>query len=114
MTFAAEQGFPYWLAWGTILRGLALVEQGQGEEGTAQLHHGITAYQATGAKLQGPYSLALLAEAYGKIGQPEEGLAVLAEAHTAARKNEEHFHTPELYRLKGVLLLALSMDNSAE
>src|SRR5262249_50814678 len=30
---ATEQGFPDWLAWGTILRGWALAAQGQGAEG---------------------------------------------------------------------------------
>ena len=33
MTLATEQGFPYWLAFGAIVRGWALAEQGQGEEG---------------------------------------------------------------------------------
>jgi DNA-binding winged helix-turn-helix (wHTH) protein/tetratricopeptide (TPR) repeat protein len=35
MTLSTEQGFPLWLAMGTILRGWALAEQGQGEEGRA-------------------------------------------------------------------------------
>ena len=44
------------------------------------MHQGLTAYRATGAELGRPYCLALLAEAYGKVGQAEEGLSVLAEA----------------------------------
>ena len=35
ITLSADQGFPYWLAYGTIVRGSALAEQGQVEEGIA-------------------------------------------------------------------------------
>jgi predicted ATPase len=47
----------------------------------------------------------LLAEAYGKRGQAEEGLTVLAEALGVVDKNEERFYEAELYRLKGTLTL---------
>ena len=67
IALSTEQGFPFWLAWGTILRGWALAEQGQGEEGIAQIRQGLAAYRATGAELWRPYFLALLAEAYGKV-----------------------------------------------
>ena len=94
------------MAWGTILRGWALAEQGQGEEGIAQIHQGLAAYRATGAELVRPYYLALLAEAYGKVGQVEEGLDVLAEALASVDKTGERFYEAELYRLKGELTLA--------
>jgi adenylate cyclase len=41
IALCTEHGFPQWLAWGTILQGWALVKQGQGEEGIAQLHQGL-------------------------------------------------------------------------
>ncbi len=47
----------------------------------------------------------LLAEAYGKVGQAEEGLTALAEALTVADKTGERFYEAELYRLKGELVL---------
>jgi predicted ATPase len=105
IALATEHGFPFWVAWGTILRGWALVEEGQGEEGIAQMRQGLAAYLATGAELSWPYWLALLTEAYGKAGQTDEGLTVLAEALAVAHKNEERFYEAELYRLKGELLL---------
>src|SRR5713226_9830251 len=43
IALATEQGFPYWLALGTILHGWALAEQGQGEKGIAQIRQGIAA-----------------------------------------------------------------------
>ena len=105
IALSTEQGFPFWLALGTILRGWALAEQGQGEEGIAQIRQGLAAYRATGAEIVRPYFLALLAEAYGKVGQAEEGLSVLAEALALVDKTGERFYEAELYRLKGELTL---------
>jgi predicted ATPase len=105
IALSTEQGFPLRVATGTILRGWVLAVQGQGNEGIAQLLQGIAAYQATGAEVDGPYYLALLAEAYGKAGQAEEGLAVLAEALTVVDKSGERFYEAELYRLRGELTL---------
>jgi predicted ATPase len=105
ITLSTEQGFTQWLVMGTILRGWALAEQGQAEEGTVQLRQGLAASQALGVELGRPYWLALLAEAYGKAGRAEDGLAALAEALTVVDKRGERFYEAELYRLKGELTL---------
>ena len=60
---------------------------------------------AMGARVAQPYYLGLLAEAYGKGGQAEEGLRVVAEALEAAHNSGERNYEAELYRLKGELLL---------
>ncbi len=102
---AAEQGFPFWLAQGTSLRGWALVKQGQRrEDGIVQIRQGLAVYQDTGAELGRPYYLAELAEACGLVGQAEEGLHVLAEALMAVCKSRE-FSETEICRLKGELTL---------
>jgi len=105
IALSTEQGFPFWLAWGTILRGWALAEQGSREEGTDQIRRGLAAYQATGAELGGPYFQALLAQIYGNVGQTEAGLDVLADGLAMAGKTEERYFEAELYRLQGELLL---------
>jgi len=105
IAITSEQGFPYWLAQETILGGWALTGQGEGEAGIAQMRQGLTAYRATGGTLTATYFLALLAEAYGKIGRAEEGLSVLAEALATADASGERFYEAELYRLKGELTL---------
>jgi predicted ATPase len=61
-----------------------------------------------GSELVRPWFLALLAEACGKEGQAEEGLAVLTEALDAVDKSGERFCEAELYRLRGELTLAQS------
>jgi predicted ATPase/DNA-binding winged helix-turn-helix (wHTH) protein len=107
MELASEQGFPHVLAIGTILWGWGLAEQGQREEGIAQIRQGLATHRAIGSELSRSYYLALLAEAYGKAGRPEEGLMVLTEALTAVHKTEERVYEAELYRLKGELTLQL-------
>jgi predicted ATPase len=114
ISLAKEQGFPHWIAHGSLLCGWALVQQGQAQEGIEQLHQGLIAHRATGAELLRPYFLSLLAEAQGTLGEPETGLAVLTEALTLVDTTGESWYEPELYRLKGASLLQQSSDNSTE
>jgi len=108
LTQSAEQGFPHIMAWVTLLQGWVLAEQGQGEEGIVQIHQGLAALRAMGMERSRPYFLALLAEAYGRRGQAEEGLSVLAEALATVHETRERYYEAELYRLKGELTLAPS------
>jgi predicted ATPase len=105
MALASEKGFPQYLALGMIMRGWALAVQGQGEEGIAQIHQGLAAFRAAGAEISRSRDLGLLAEAYGEMGQTEEGLTVLAEALAVVDKTGERYWEAELHRLKGELLL---------
>jgi predicted ATPase len=114
ISLATEQGFPLWMARGSPLRGWALAHQGQAQEGIEQLTQGMRAIRATGAEINRSYYLVLLAEAYGIMGQLEAGLTVLAEAMTLAETTGDRWYEPELYRLKGELLLAQSTDNHTE
>jgi predicted ATPase len=111
---ATDQGFPQWKAVGAILRGWALAHQGQGKEGIEQLNQGLIVWRDTGAEQNRSYFLALLAEAHGTLGEPAAGLAVLTEALALVETTGERWYEPELYRLKGALLLQQSLDNQAD
>jgi len=102
---AREHGFAFRVAQATLVRGWALVEQGQGEAGLTQICQGLAALRATGSETGG--SLILLAAAYGRVGQIADGLRV---AEEALARNER----AELYRLKGGLLLRRSAEHQAE
>ena len=69
------------------------------------MHRGLSDYQATGAEFLRTDYLAMLAEAYGKRGQVDEGLNVLTEALNAATHTGERRWQAELFRLKGELIL---------
>ncbi len=105
IAISTEQGFSELVALATLLRGWALTELGQKAEGIAQLRQGLAAHRATGAEVSRTYYLALLAAAYERGGQAEEGVKVLAEAFTFVSDSEERYYEAELYRLKGELTL---------
>ena len=103
---STEYGFPYYLAWGTILHGWAVAERGQVERGIAQMREGLAAMRATGCDYRRSYYLSLLAQVCGRAGQIDEGLDLLQEALTSAEASGEHWKDAELYRLRGELLAA--------
>jgi predicted ATPase len=114
IALSTEQGFPLWLAEGTMVRGCALVMQGQGTEGIAQMRQGEAALQATGGRLSLTYNLAQRIEAYRQVGQTEAGLAVLTDALGLLDKTGERLWEAELYRLQGELLLSRTTEHHAE
>jgi predicted ATPase len=107
VALATEHGFPFWVAESTIYRGRTVAEHGNVADGIAQIQWGIAASRDTGAEVYQSYFLSLMAEAYQKNGQVEEGLAALAEALAFVARTEERFYEAELYRLKGELTLQL-------
>ena len=100
MTLCDEHGFRQYWSQGTLLHGWAMVVQGQGEEGLAQLRQGLTAYEAMGTDIWRSYFLAVLAEGYAQMGVVAEGLRVLTEALAAVQKTGERVWEAELYRLR--------------
>jgi TOMM system kinase/cyclase fusion protein len=101
---AHEQGFPFWESSAMILRGWALALEGNSHEGMVQLREGLVAFRATGAEIQQPSWLALLAEAYGHVGQVDAGLRAVAEGLAVLQQTGERYYEAELYRLRGELL----------
>jgi predicted ATPase len=88
-----------------MFRVWALTRQGRGSEQMVQQQQQDTmAYVATGANVA-LYYLALLAESYGHVGQPGNGLRVLSETLTMQQARTEIWWEAELYRLRGELLL---------
>jgi predicted ATPase len=114
IALATEQGFTLSLTLGTVLHGWALAIQGQVEKGIAKMRQGIAAVLDTGSYLFQHYFLGLLAEAYGGVQCPKEGLSVLVEALVLINTTGLRFYEAELHRLKGQLLLQQSSDNVAE
>jgi len=106
---AADQGLSFYLSGGSVLRGWALVEQGRGESGMAEIRRGFDTGGATRAHWRA-YFLAVLAESCGKAGTITEGLTVLAEALTVVEKTGICIYEPEMHRLKGEFLLALDPE----
>ena len=103
--------FPYWSAWGRMLRGWAIGRLGRLQEGAAEIEQGLADYLATGAELMRPYGLTLLAETVAAAGDPQRALGWLDEAVTITSVNKTSFCEPELHRLRGEFILATNGDN---
>jgi len=119
---SSSEGFSFWLAGGTVLRGWAWVARcagrGAGEEvmaeaGVAEIRRGLEAWLATGSKTYQTYYLGLLADAHLRLGRPGEALAVLDEAIEAAKTLPEGLYEAELHRLKGAAMLRLSNKSAS-
>jgi predicted ATPase len=106
LALCREHGIGLWLAMATIMRGWALAEQGDAVAGIAEMRTGLTAFRAGGNAHLGPFVLGLVAEQYGKIGHVERGLTLVAEALAAVERTGERWYEAELYRCRGVLLMA--------
>jgi len=114
MTLATEHGFAHWLAQATILRGWALAAQGGGAEAITQMRQNLATLRAIGSEVGRPWMLAMLAEAYGRSGQAEPGLQVLAEAPALMDRTGERCWEGELYRLQGGLLLQQTIPDEQQ
>jgi len=114
IALATEQAAEFFLGHGTVMRGWALAQQGQVADGIAEIRRGMEACRASGAELERPHWLALLAEACLAAGQVEEGLNAVTEALAQAHRTAARFNEAELHRLRGELLLRRAVPAHAE
>ncbi len=71
-----------------------------------QMREYLEVFRAKGGRIRLPMNLAYMAEAYGRGGQVEMALAVLSDAITQMRHSGERWWEPEVFRLRGELMLA--------
>jgi predicted ATPase len=114
LALSNEHGFALWGAVGTIMRGWCLSTCGQGAEGMPLMLQGVATFRATGVKIPLPYHLTILADAYGMVGQPKEGLDRLAEAANLIEATQERWIEAEMHRVRGTLLLSMDERDAAE
>ena len=105
IALAQKHMFPFWESQGLLFYGGALLEQGRLQESIIHLQRGLEDLEATGARIDRLHFLALLADAYRREGRYEESVATLTRAFTIVKETNEHLYEPELYRIKGELLL---------
>jgi predicted ATPase len=98
INLSSEGEFAQWMAQGTIFRGWALVQQGREAEGIGELRSGLAAYQRTGGGVMLPQYLGWLAEALGRTGRVDEGVALVEDALEIVSKSGECVHEAELCR----------------
>lgn len=113
IALCTENEFPFYTALGNILRGWA-VAQGGSIKGISQIQQGLEIFINSGATLARHCHLTMLAEAHGKVGQPQLALDLLQDALQDIQQTGECFFAAEVYRLKGEFLLFLGDLINAE
>jgi predicted ATPase len=93
-------------------QGWCLTILGEPEKGITQLTRGLAASRAQGL-LNLPLALTLLADAYRKVQQPQNGLRQLVEAISAIDRTQSRCYEAETHRVRGELLLSMH-DGAAE
>ena len=113
IALSREEGFQLWSAGATFFQGWVLSEEGKSADGIGQMCRSLEEWRTTGAEVCFPYYLSLLAGAYGKAGQPENGLAQIEDALSRSAATGEAWWRAELIRLKGQLILSCHGENQA-
>ncbi|MGR8947897.1 MAG: AAA family ATPase [Gammaproteobacteria bacterium] len=93
-----------------IRRGWARALLGNMPDGINELVTGLAAWSEIGSVLGRPYFHCLHAEALARDGRPEEGLDMLNRAAADIEMTGECWPEPELYRLRGELLIAAGRE----
>jgi DNA-binding SARP family transcriptional activator len=104
MIAATERGYRYRLAMGSALSGWGRAHTGDAEAGIPLVRRGLELSRATGATMDDPYYLGLLAEACLAGARFDEGLDAVAEALDGLGEDGS-FYEAELHRVRAALRL---------
>jgi class 3 adenylate cyclase/predicted ATPase len=96
-----DQTFPNYVATGTIFHGWASAVSGNAAEGIEQMLRGIEAYRATGAAINLPSWLGLLAEGYQRAGDSGQASRLVDDALRLVEATGERGYESHLVRLAG-------------
>jgi predicted ATPase len=102
---AETHGMPLWRAYAGIFQGWAIAMQDPAGEWLALMRRGLDELEATGTLLYRAQGLGMLAQALGSTGAHADALDIVDEALALARRQHELWIEPELYRIKGSLLV---------
>jgi predicted ATPase len=111
IAFSTEHGFGGWLLFSTTHRGWAIAEQGRPEQGIAFMREGLAMAHGAGADIGRTDLLCHLAEACMKADRLDDALSTVSEAVAAADQQEERYYEPDIYRVKGEVLLRQDYSN---
>jgi predicted ATPase len=104
-----HQGYEFRAVTASILRGWARVELGAIDEGLLELRTGIDGYVASGAEINLPYFIGLLADARLRAGQLA-GCVQTVDTALAAIVTSSFCYEAELHRLGGVARIRMGEE----
>jgi len=112
---SSEYGLKFWAAQASHSLGhtLSTLEE-QKEKGLAQIEESFEELEATGAGLGKSEHLATLAQSYGRLGEKEKAMSLIAQAEAEAEKQGTLDLFSELHRARGRILVDLFGDQNTE
>lgn len=113
LDIARRHGFAFVTAHGMIIRGWAIAQQEDPQAGLAEMHRGLEAWYATGARAHLPYFSCLLADVHMQLGDVDTALSVVTDGLASAASTQEQYAEAELYRLRGELLHNRNIPDAA-
>jgi DNA-binding winged helix-turn-helix (wHTH) protein/tetratricopeptide (TPR) repeat protein len=105
LAVATEHGFRLWHAQATAVSGWTQVNSERTAAGIERIREAIALLTVSGTKLTKSIMLGLVAECCLRIGELEEGRVAVDEGLEHAQTTLDRSYLPELWRLKGELLL---------
>ncbi len=104
--YCSEHALPFWFPNGLQLRGWALVELGQREEGMAEWRRGVELWTAARGSLGRTAYDALFVEALARAGHVAEARSHLERCKGVVAATGERYHEAEVHRIDAELMLA--------
>lgn len=102
---AIENGLSFWQAGAAILEGWAMAHTEDPDKGLTLLRRGIHDWLATESVTYHTYFLGLLADILARRNRALDARRILREALALVEQTDERLFEPELYRMRGELLL---------
>jgi predicted ATPase len=113
LTIAAEQGHSFWKAGSTVMRGWAVAECGDPQQGITLMRQGLELCESSGNFTYCTYFRVLLAETLARVGKLDDAIDLLDQAEALVAKTSERLFESELHRLRGELMLLRAPDSDA-
>ncbi len=114
ISLSTEHGFPFWMSWGTIMKGAVTIQRGNVTEGIALIEREVKRCGQAGVGMGRPTHLAYLAAAHNLLGHHDQALKLLGEGFSIVENRQGDVYESELHRLKGMVLLSIDPGNQTE
>jgi len=108
-----RQALAFWQTYGRCFRGVLFIRRGDVIEGVAMLGAALEELREIQYGVYYGVFLSEYADALGRVGRAEEGLAAIDEALARCERNDERWYLAELLRLKGELVLRQGGPNAS-
>jgi predicted ATPase/DNA-binding winged helix-turn-helix (wHTH) protein len=112
LEFSGRNGLDFWQAYGRCFKGVLLVKSGDAIAGLTLLEVGLAELRDIQYGVYYIVFLSEFAEATARANKLEQGLAAIDEAIERSERDEGHWYTAELLRIKGVLVLDSGASNA--